>query len=68
MCISLTDLLNSIINVVFETFYICCWIIFIQKQYDEKIIQPLREKIKVISKKQDILFKSINNMSANKTS
>ena len=54
-----SNIMMVIINNTFEAFYICCWIIFMQRQYHKYFI---KEEIRVLNKKQDILFEAIKKL------
>ena len=63
---TLLNVIDVIVNNVFEAFYIMCWILFVEyvlqtKLYEANVV-PLKKEIEELNKKQVILFKAIKKL------
>lgn len=58
----LADIISVCINTIFEAFYICCWVLFIEYILQPKLykanVYPLKKEINEINVKQTILYKA----------
>lgn len=62
MCITLSNFIPTLLNVLFDTFYICAWVCFLGLQFYKMFVYPLKQEISYLKTQHDILYCAIKKL------
>lgn len=62
MFVTLYNLIPTVLNALFDTFYICAWFYFLSREFYKIFVYPLKQEIKTLKSQQDILYQAIKKL------
>ena len=62
MFVTLHNFISTVLNVLFDTFYICAWFCFLSREFYKIYVYPLNQDIETLKFQQDILYKAIKKL------
>lgn len=62
MFTTLYNVIPSILNSLFDTFYICAWFYFLSREFYRIFVYPLKQDIDSLKSQQDILYQAIKKL------
>jgi hypothetical protein len=58
MFVTLYNIIPTVINALFDTFYICAWFYFLSREFYKIFVYPLKQEINTLKTQHDILYEA----------